>query len=161
MASVCLEHVDAIVTRHRCQRDNLIGVLLDCQEQFRYLPRELIERVATRMVVPVSTVLGIATFYRGFSLKPVGVYPIAVCTGTACHVLGAPKLVEAFERDLHIKKGDTTDDGFFSLHGINCLGFCGQAPALRIGEDMYGRVTQTKIPRMLRRYKPKDAGKEA
>jgi NADH:ubiquinone oxidoreductase subunit E len=158
MANVSLERVDAILTRHGCQRDNLIGVLLDCQEQFRHLPRELIERVATRVEVPVATVLGIATFYRGFTLKPMGIYPVAVCTGTACHVLGATKLVEAFERELKIKKGDTTGDGMFSLHGINCLGFCGQAPAVRIGEDMYGRVTQTRIAALMRRYRPKDGG---
>ncbi len=119
---VCLEKVDRILDRHGCREEHLIGALLDCQEEFRYLPRELIEHVARRVNVPVTTVLGIATFYRGFSLKPVGKYPVSVCTGTACQVLGAPKLVEAFERNLGLKKGDTAADGVFSLHTINCPG---------------------------------------
>ena len=156
-----LEKVDRIIDHHGCRSEHLIGVLLDCQEEFRYLPRDLIEHVATRVDVPVTTVLSIATFYRGFSLKPVGKYPVSVCTGTACHVLGATKLVEAFERNLSVKKGDTTADGNFSLHTINCPGCCGLAPVVTIGHDVYGKVTQSSIPRLLKKYTPKGNGKEA
>lgn len=157
---VSLEKVDQILERHGCQRGHLIGALLDCQEEFRYLPRELIEHVATRVEVPVATVLGIATFYRGFSLKPVGKYPISVCTGTACQVLGAPKLVEAFERELQIKKGDTAADGIFSLHTINCPGCCGLAPVVTVGPEVHGKITQSGIPRLVKKYRAL-SGKEA
>lgn len=149
---VDLAKVDAIIERHGARREHVIGVLLDCQQAFRYLPRELIEHVARRVGIPVTTILGIATFYRGFSLKPVGRYQVAVCTGTACHVLGAPRLVEAFERELGIKKGDTTPDGLFSLHTINCPGCCGLAPVVVVSEDVHGKVTQAKIARLVKRY---------
>lgn len=157
---VSLEKVDAILDKHGCQIGHLIGALLDCQEEFRYLPRELIEHVAMRVQVPVSTVLGIATFYRGFSLKPVGRFPISVCTGTACQVLGAPKLVEAFERELNLKKGETAADGVFSLHTINCPGCCGLAPVVTVGSDVHGKITQAGIPRLVKKYRTL-TGKEA
>jgi NADH:ubiquinone oxidoreductase subunit E len=147
-----LMKVDEILERHGGRRDDVIGVLLDCQQEFRYLPRELIEHVARRVGVPLTTLLGVATFYRGFSLKPVGRYQVSVCTGTACHVLGAPKLVEAFERELGIRKGDTSPDGLFSLHTINCPGCCGLAPVVVVSEDVHGKVTQTKIARLVKRY---------
>ncbi len=145
--------VDAIVDRHGRRREDLIAMLLECQEEFRYLPRQIVERVAQRVGVPVTAVLGIATFYRGFSLKPVGRYQISVCTGTACHVLGATRLVEAFERELGLKRGDTTPDGLFSLHTINCPGCCGLAPVVTVGHDVHGKIAQAKIRRLVDRYK--------
>jgi NADH:ubiquinone oxidoreductase subunit E len=150
---VDLTRVDAIVDRHQGQREHLIAMLLECQDEFRYLPRQLIERVAARVNVPVTVVLGIATFYRGFSLKPVGRYPISVCTGTACHVLGATRLVEALERELGVKRGDTTPDGLFSLHTINCPGCCGLAPVVTVGQDVHGKINQARLPRLVGRYK--------
>lgn len=150
---VDLTRVDEIVDRHGGQRERLIAMLLECQDEFRYLPRQLIERVAARVNVPVTIVLGIATFYRGFSLKPVGRYPISVCTGTACHVLGATRLVEALERELGVKRGDTTPDGLFSLHTINCPGCCGLAPVVTVGQDVHGKINQARLPRLVGRYK--------
>jgi NADH:ubiquinone oxidoreductase subunit E len=150
---VDLARVDEIVDRHGRQQEHLIAMLLECQEAFRYLPRQLIERVAARVNVPVTVVLGIATFYRGFSLKPVGRFQISVCTGTACHVLGATRLVEAFERELGVKRGDTSADGLFSLHTINCPGCCGLAPVVTVGQDVHGKINQARIPRLVGRYK--------
>jgi NADH-quinone oxidoreductase subunit E len=152
-----LARVDAIVDGHGRQREHLIAMLLECQSEFRFLPRELIERVAARVGVPVRVVLGIATFYRGFSLKPVGKYQISVCTGTACHVLGATKLVEALERELGVKRGDTTGDGEFSLHTINCPGCCGLAPVVTVNQDVHGKISQVKLPRLVRKYKKVNA----
>jgi NADH:ubiquinone oxidoreductase subunit E len=96
--------------------------------------------------------LGIATFYRGFSLKPVGRHRIHVCMGTACHVQGAPRLLDAVSRELGIQKGETTPDMEFSLDTVNCLGCCGLAPVITVGTDVHGKLKQTGIPRMLRRY---------
>lgn len=149
--------VDAIIDRHGRRQEQLIAMLLECQEEFRYLPRELIEQVAAHVGVPVTVVLGIATFYRGFSLKPVGKYQISVCTGTACHVLGATKLVEAFERELGVKRSDTTPDGLFSLHTINCPGCCGLAPVVTVGQDVHGKINQARIPRLVNRYRKPSA----
>jgi NADH:ubiquinone oxidoreductase subunit E len=150
---VDLARVEEIVDRHGASRDRLIAILLDCQQEFRYLPRPLIERVAGRVGVPVMTVLGIATFYRGFSLKPVGEHQVSVCTGTACQILGAPKLVEAFEQELGIKKGETTADGRFSLHTVNCPGCCGLAPVVNVGEDVHSKVTPADVHVLVERYR--------
>ncbi len=145
--------VVAIIDHHDRTRERLIAMLLECQETFSYLPREVIETVAARVGVPVSTVLGIATFFRAFSLKPVGQFPIQVCLGTACHVQGGPRLLDALMRDLKIGKGDTTDDLLFSLSTVNCLGCCGLAPVLTIGGDVHGKMKQAGIARLLKKYR--------
>ena len=144
--------VEHIVDRHGRTRDNLIAILLDCQEEYCHLPREVIEAVAARVHAPVSQVLSIATFYRGFSLKPVGRHRIHVCMGTACHVQGAPRLLEAIGRELGISRGETTPDLAFSLDTVNCLGCCGLAPVVTVGTDVHGKLRQTGIPRLLRKY---------
>jgi NADH:ubiquinone oxidoreductase subunit E len=149
---VVLAAVDAIVDRHGRARDHLIAILLECQEEFCYLPRNVIEAVATGVRAPVSQILSIATFYRGFSLKPVGRHQIHVCMGTACHVQGAPRLLEAIGRELGIGRGETTPDLAFSLETVNCLGCCGLAPVLTVGTDVHGKLKQTGIPRLLRKY---------
>jgi len=147
-----LATVEDIVHRHGGCREHLIAMLLECQEAFCHLPREVIERVAERVGAPVTQVLGIATFYRGFSLKPVGRHRIHVCMGTACHVQGAPRLLDALSRELGIQKGESTPDLAFSLDTVNCLGCCGLAPVVTVGTDVHGKLRQATIPRMLRKY---------
>jgi NADH-quinone oxidoreductase subunit E len=144
-----------IIDHHGAQPENVIAMLLDCQEEFRYLPRELLEEIARQAQLPLVNVLGVATFYRGFSLKPVGKHVICVCTGTACHVRGAGKLVEALERELHVDRGETTPDGEFSLHTINCRGCCGLAPVIAVNQDVHGKVTQARIRGLIKRYRSK------
>ena len=157
---VDLARVEQIVDQHGRSKERLIAMLLECQQEFRYLPRPLIECVASRVGVPVMTVLGIATFYRGFSLKPVGEHQISVCTGTACQILGAPKLVEALEQELGVKKGDTAPDGLFSLHTINCPGCCGLAPVVTVGEDVHSKVAPADVRPLVDRYRSKTPGRE-
>ena len=147
-----IARVDQIVDRHGRQREHLIAMLLDCQEEFCHLPREVIEAVSKRVDAPVTQVLGIATFYRGFSLKPVGRHQVHVCMGTACHVQGAPRLLEAISRELGIQKGESTPGLEFSLDTVNCLGCCGLAPVVTVGTDVHGKLKQAGIPRMLRKY---------
>jgi NADH-quinone oxidoreductase subunit E len=147
-----LARIEQIVDRHGRSADNLIAILLDCQEEFLHLPREVVESVAVRVKAPVTQVLGIATFFRAFSLKPVGRHRIHVCTGTACHVQGATRLLDAVSRELGIQKGETTPDMNFSLDTVNCLGCCGLAPVITVGTDVHGKLKQTAIPRVLRKY---------
>jgi NADH-quinone oxidoreductase subunit E len=147
--------VDEIVQQHGRQKEHLIAMLLDCQEEFQHLPREVIEKVAVGVGSPVTNVLGIATFFRAFSLKPVGRHPIHVCMGTACHVQGAPKLLEALERELKVKRGDTTDDLMFTLDTVNCLGCCGLAPVITVGQDVHGKLKQAAVPRIVKKYRDK------
>ena len=98
--------VTEILERHGGKRERMIAILLDCQETYYYLPREVLEAVATGMKIPLTSVLAIATFFKAFSLKPIGRHPIRVCNGTACNIKGGPLLVDALERELEIKKGE-------------------------------------------------------
>lgn len=144
--------VEHIVDRHGRAREHLIAILLECQEEFLHLPREVIESVAGLVQAPVAQVLGIATFFRAFSLKPVGRHRIHVCMGTACHVQGAPRLLEAVGRELGLQRGETTPDMEFSLDTVNCLGCCGLAPVVTVNSDVHGKLKQGAVPRMLRKY---------
>lgn len=150
--------VDAIVDRHGGNPEQVIAMLLDCQEEFCYLPREVIERVAHDVKMPPTTLLGIATFFRAFSLKPVGRHQIQVCLGTTCHIQGGLRLVEAFERELKINRGDTTPDFQFSLKTVNCIGCCGLAPVLTVGQDVHGKLKQSDVRRIARKYAKKGEG---
>jgi len=149
--------VDAIIQRHGRRREHLIAMLLEFQEEFTHLPEPVLRRVSEQVDVPLPSVLGIATFFRAFSLKPVGRYPVHVCTGTACHVKGAPRLLEAFERELKILRGQTTDDLLFSVNTVNCVGCCGLAPAILVGKDVHGKLKQADVPRIVKKYRPKEA----
>ena len=152
-----MARLDEIVMRHGRRKEHIIAMLLDCQEEFQHLPREVVEGIAARVDIPVASVLGIGTFFRAFSLKPLGRYPIRVCMGTACHVQGAPRILEALERELGIERGDTTPDLMFSLDTVNCLGCCGLAPVITVGQDVHGKLKQASIPKLLKKYRAKEA----
>lgn len=154
--------VEEIIERHQRKREHLIAMLLDCQETYTYLPREALETISARVGTPVAQVLGIATFFRAFSLKPLGRYPIQVCLGTACHVQGGPRLLDALLRELKVGKSETTEDLLFSVSTVNCLGCCGLAPVITIGPDVHGKLKQAAVPRLIKRYRSKaekDEGK--
>jgi len=144
--------INEIILKHGKNKEDVIAMLLDYQSKFRYIPRDVIYTISKEVGVPVVKLLGVATFYRGFSLIPVGKCPISVCMGTACYVLGAPRLLEAFSRELNIDPGKTTKDGNFSLHTINCPGCCGLAPVITVGDEVIGKVTLAKVPRLIEKY---------
>lgn len=102
--------------------------------------------------VSMANLYHIATFYKAFSLEPRGKHEIQVCTGTACHVKGAPRLIDAFERELGIKEGETTSDKLFSLDGVRCIGCCSLAPVITIGDDLYGDAKPSKVSKLLKKY---------
>jgi len=147
--------VNQILQRHGSKRERMIAILLDCQEEFYYLPREVLEAVAAGVKIPLTSVLSIATFFKAFSLKPIGRYPIRVCNGTACNIKGGPLLVDALQRDLRIKTGETTKDQLFGLDTVNCVGCCGLAPVITVGQDVHGKVKISSVPKMVREYQAK------
>lgn len=144
--------IGAILERHPKDPSSVIQVLLDVQNELYYLPKDILENVSKSLDVPMSRIYHLATFYKAFSLKPKGKYPIAVCTGTACHVQGAVKILEQLERELHIKEGETTTDKKFSVESVRCLGCCGLAPVVTIGKNLHGKVPVSKVSRMLKEY---------
>jgi NADH:ubiquinone oxidoreductase subunit E len=147
------ERVSEILSQYQSDPGSVIAILQDVQAEFSYLPPEVLKLISRKLAVPLSRVLSLATFYRAFSLKPQGKRQIHVCLGTACHVRGAPLVLEKFERELGIKTGETTADGEFSLNAVRCVGCCGLAPVAMVGDDVHGKISQTKVAGLVKKYK--------
>jgi NADH-quinone oxidoreductase subunit E/NADP-reducing hydrogenase subunit HndA len=130
----------------------LINVLHQTQGTFGYLPAEVQEVVAAELNIPVAKVYGVVTFYSFFTMIPKGKHPISVCTGTACYVRGAEKVLDEMKRILNVKVGETTPDGKYSLNCLRCVGACGLAPVVLIGEKVYGRVSPDGVKDILKEY---------
>ena len=130
----------------------LINVLHKTQGYFGYLPAEVQEVVAANLNISVAKVYGVVTFYSFFTMIPKGKHPISVCTGTACYVRGAEKVLDEFKRILEIKVGETTADGKFSLSCLRCVGACGLAPVVLVGEKVYGRVSPDGVKDIIKEY---------
>ncbi len=148
-----LETVDRIIQEHHAEGSALIAMLQDVQNEFTYLPQDALIHLTRSIHVPLSRAYSLATFYRAFSLKPKGRHPVAVCLGTACHVKAAVKILEKFERLLHIKTGQTTPDLNFGLEQVRCLGCCGLAPVVTVGPDLYGKVSLGKVEQIVKQYR--------
>jgi NADP-reducing hydrogenase subunit HndA len=133
-------------------KGELINVLHKCQSEFGYLPAEIQEVVAEEMKIPVAKVYGVVTFYSFFSMIPKGKFPISICTGTACYVRGAENVLSEFKKELKIEVGETSPDGKFSLSCLRCVGACGLAPVVLVGEKTYGRVSPDGVKDILKEY---------
>jgi len=144
-----------ILTRHKRERAPLVPILQEVQERFGYLPREAMLEIANSMQIAASTIYGVATFYNQFRLTPMGRHPIKVCMGTACHMRGGRLVLEALERELEIKVGDTSPDEEFSLDRVACIGCCVLAPVTVIGEDICPKMTPFKVEEVLTGLKEK------
>ena len=131
----------------------VINVLHKVQGEFGYLPAEVQELVAKELGIPVSRVYGIVSFYSFFTMTPKGEHPISVCLGTACYVRGAEKVLDELKRQLGIGVGEVTPDGKFSLNCLRCVGACGLAPVIEVGDKVYGRMTPDRVKDVLAEYK--------
>lgn len=158
-ASLSKEEMNEIVDRWESRRDFVIEMLQDVQQKLHWLPIESLRHISERVQVPLGQIYHLATFYKGFSLEPRGEHIVHVCMGTACHVKGAVRVLEACERDLSIKSGQTTEDGMFTLEEVQCLGCCGLAAVMTVDEDLHGHVNAVSAPRILTRCRKKDAKK--
>ena len=145
--------VDEVMARHRWEKSAIIAILQDIQQEFNYLPQEVLTYTASRLAIPVSQVYSLATFYRAFSLKPRGKHLITVCLGTACHVRGAVRILEKLERELGIKGGETTDDMRVSLETVSCLGACALGPIVVIDGQYHGQMTSVKTDSILKKLR--------
>lgn len=135
------------------KKSSLIIILHKTQEIFGYIPEEVQEFIAEKIEVPVSKVYGVVSFYNFFSMEPKGKYPISVCTGTACYVRGAEKILEALQKELGLKLGGVTEDGLFSLDSLRCVGACGLAPVMLVGKDVHGKVKPEDVKKIIENYK--------
>lgn len=131
-----------IVERHGRRPARLIPILQEIQDEYRYLPEEVLVLVATSLDLPVSRVFGVATFYAHFTMKPKGKYVVRLCDGTACHVKQSEPILHRLRERLGLEKGEeTTDDMLFTVETVSCLGACGLAPVVVINEDVHGQQT--------------------
>ena len=135
------------------RRANLIPVLQRIQAVYSYLPEDLLRRVSRKLRVPLPEVYQVATFYRCFSLTPFGRHVIQVCLGTACHVRGAPRVLDRVLRDLKLPVPGTTHDLQFTVESVRCIGCCGLAPVARVDKNVHAHLTQTKVPGLLKKYR--------
>lgn len=144
--------IEAIIDRFRADQGQLVSILQDIQDEYYYLPKDALEKVSQILDIPLSQVYSIATFFRAFSLTPRGRHLIKVCLGTACHVRGAPRVLEKMERDLGIGRGGTTDDLKFTLETVNCVGCCALGPMVTIDEEYFGQMKSDKVNSLLATY---------
>ena len=138
-----------ILSHYHGQRDELIPILQEAQERFRYLPENVMKQIARFLRLSESTVFGVATFYAQFKFSPSGRMVVRVCRGTACHVRGGARILREVEKRLGIKPGQSTDDLEYSLETIACFGSCALAPVMVIDQNVYGRMTTTKVGQIL------------
>lgn len=139
---------------------DLIPLLQKLQDEYGYLPRPVMEEVTEVTGIPLSRVVGVATFFEQFSLTPRGRHIIRVCRGTACHVRGAGRIAAEVERCLNVKEGETTEDMEFTLYTVACLGTCFLSPVMMIDHEYYGKLTVDKVSQVLDYYRSLDEHKE-
>jgi NADH-quinone oxidoreductase subunit E len=150
--------IERILDRHERAPSAIIAILQDMQEEVNYLPEDALRYVAERLDIPVSRVFSLATFYRAFSLEPRGKHQITVCTGTACHVRGAIKIIDALEREIGIRAGETDENLRFTLETVNCVGACALGPVVVVDGEYHGQMTAARAVRLVRRLQDSDNG---
>jgi NADH-quinone oxidoreductase E subunit len=147
--------IDKILKKYDYKKSSLIAILQDIQAVNRWLPPEMLKYVSEKLNVPLVDVYGLTTFYKSFYLKPRGKHVITVCSGTACHVRGGPKVLSEIENQLDITVDETTPDKIFSLEAVRCLGACALGPLMVVDKKYYGQMKPEKIASILKKYSKK------
>ena len=148
-----LSKLAPILKEHEGDDHALISILQKAQEAYGYLPTDVMYAIAAHVGESPAKVMGVATFYTQFRLKPVGKNLIMLCKGTACHVNGADSIEAALVEELGISDGETTEDGLFSLKTVACLGCCSLSPVMMINENTYGSLTPDKARDVVRKIR--------
>ena len=143
------EKLNEILSHYSGKREELIPILQEAQEEFRYLPSEVMSEIARFLRIPKSAIFGVSTFYAQFKLVPSGKRIARVCRGTACHVRGGARILREVERRLDIKPGETTEDLEYTLETVACIGACALAPTLMIEKETYGQMTTKKVAEVI------------
>lgn len=148
-----MQSLEKIYADCRKEKGNVIAVLQDIQEAFSYIPEDAVNWIADKLNIPRSSFFSVATFYAQFYLSPRGKNIVTACSGTACHVKGSERIVNAICRELNIPKGkDITEDNMFTLEKVNCVGACSIAPIVIINKKVYGKTTSDKIIKEIKSF---------
>jgi NADH-quinone oxidoreductase subunit E len=145
--------IDAIIKQYGSRESAILAILQDIQAKEKYLPKEALEYVSEKMHIPMTSIFRLATFYNALSIKPRGRHKIDVCLGTACHVRGGNRILDTLERALKISVGETTKDKKFTLESVRCVGCCSLGPVAVVDGEVFGRLTQERIPKLLKDVK--------
>ena len=152
-----IKEIDSIMDKYERDPEYVIEMLQDVQDTYRHLPEEALRHMAHTMDVPLNRLYHIGTFFASFSLEEKGKHLIQVCMGTACHVKGAPAVLDAFCRELGVEAGGTTEDKKFTVEGVRCLGCCSLAPVVAVDDKYYGGVTVSQVSKIITESKRKGA----
>ena len=144
--------IESIIDSHDGEASSLIQILLDIQNELHWLPAEALQLVSERLQVPMSRIQHTTTFYKAFSLVPKGRHEINICMGTACHVRGAPRVLEVVQNITGIQPGETDPDMKFSFDTVNCLGCCALGPVMEIDEQHLGKLVPDTAAEVLKKY---------
>jgi len=150
------EKVDRILKKNGNETAALVDILHDIQNEYYYLPQDIMKRLAEKLGIPLSRIYSTATFFKAFSLEPRGRHLISVCLGTACHVRGGPRIVDQIGSALDIEAGETTEDRNFTLDTVNCVGCCAIGPVMVVDGKYFGGVSAKKVLSVLKKYKGKE-----
>lgn len=154
------EKVEAIIYKFSGSRDSLVSILQDIQDEYHYLPEDALRVVARQLDLQLIQVYGVATFFKAFYLKPRGEHIVTCCLGTACHVRGAPAMLDEVKRQLGIEPGETTEDMRFTLETVNCLGACALGPIVVLNGKYHGQMSPGKAKKVLKTWKKNPKGQE-
>ena len=146
-------NVEQVLSGWSERAENLIPILQQIQDTFHYLPEAALREVSDRLQVPLREVFHVATFYSCFSLEPVGRHLVQVCLGTACHVRGAPRVLDRLLRELKLSGPGTSLDFDFTVRAVRCIGCCGLAPVIRVDSNTHPHLTQAKVPGLVKKYR--------
>ena len=152
LAENTVQIIKDICAEFENKESELINVLHKTQGKLGYLPAEVQEVIARELKTGVAKVYGVVTFYSYFTMIPQGEFPIAICMGTACYVRGAEQVLAEFKRQLKVEVGESTDDGKFSINCLRCVGACGLAPVVTVGERVFGRVAPSDVKKIIAEY---------
>jgi len=144
--------IQNILDRYQNDGSQLISILQDVQAEYKYLPKEALVKVSSKLNIPLTRVYSVATFFKSFSLEPRGKHTIHVCLGTACHVRGAVRVLEEVERELGVEKGHTSRDGKFTIETVNCMGACALGPIVEVDGEYNGQMRPDKVKAILKKY---------
>jgi NADH:ubiquinone oxidoreductase subunit E len=147
------EKIDAIIENYKANPETLLMIMQDISDMYNYVPPAVIPILMERLRVKESLVYSVATFYKTISLEPRGKYIVNVCTGTACHVRGADKIMDALKEKLKIKEGQTTDDNLFTLEAVRCVGCCASGPVITVNQETHGGLDRSSAVEVIERYK--------
>ena len=144
--------IDEIIEKYNCNREALLMIMQDINDVYNYVPPEVIPVLVEKLGVRKSLIYSVATFYKTISLEPRGKYIVNVCTGTACHVRGADKIMDALQDRLHVKEGGTTEDLLFTLEAVRCIGCCASGPVITVNQETYGGLDRADAVKIIEGY---------